>query len=113
MNFPLLWREATPIPSHAITALVALALGILQLVLPKGTAMHVWLGRIWVAAIGYVAISSFYISELQVWGRFSPIHMVSIFALVTLWIAIRAAVQRKTAKADHVEPLLVCACPDR
>ena len=105
MNFPLLWREATPIPSHAILALIALALGILQLVLPKGTAMHVWLGRIWVAAIGYVSISSFYISELQVWGRFSPIHMLSIFALVTLWLAIRAAGQRKTAQADHVEPL--------
>ena len=49
---------------------------------------HRWLGRIWVSAMLYVAISSFFISELKVWGDFSPIHLLSIWTLFSLGYAI-------------------------
>ena len=36
-----------------------------------------------------VAISGFFIHETQVIGIFSPIHLLSVLVLVTLWRAIR------------------------
>lgn len=73
-----------PIPSHAIAALLAFLLGSVQMLSRKGGARHRWVGRIWVALLAYVAGSSFFISELQVWGRWSPIHLLSIFTLLSL-----------------------------
>ena len=40
-------------------ALAALGLGIIQMIRPKGTVLHRWLGRIWVAMMAFVALSSF------------------------------------------------------
>ena len=77
----LLLSEARPIPSHALIALFAIVLGGAQFLMGKGTMAHRWLGRIWVSAMLYVAISSFFIHELKVWGDFSPIHLLSIWTL--------------------------------
>ena len=63
----LLLSEAQPIPSHALIALFAIVLGGAQFLMTKGTMAHRWLGRIWVSAMLYVAISSFFIHELKVW----------------------------------------------
>ena len=45
-----------------------------------------------------VAASSFWIHDLRVWGRWSPIHLLSIFTLTMVplgvWHAHRHAVQR-------------------
>ena len=84
----LLLSEAQPIPSHALIALFAIVLGGAQFLMTKGTMAHRWLGRIWVSAMLYVAISSFFIHELQVWGDFSPIHLLSIWTLFSLGYAI-------------------------
>ena len=40
----LLFLEAKPIPSHAITALVAVIIGAIQLISAKGTRRHQVLG---------------------------------------------------------------------
>ena len=72
----LLFLEAKPIPSHAITALLAVIIGGIQLASAKGTRQH-QLGYLWVSMMMYVSISSFFISEIQLWGAFSPIHLLS------------------------------------
>jgi uncharacterized membrane protein len=91
MNFAPLWTQAFPIPPHAIMALIAVVVGGVQLALLKGTTLHRVIGYFWVGLMAFVAASSFFIHSIRMIGPFSPIHLLSILALVTLWIAIRAA----------------------
>ena len=80
----LLFLETRPIPSHAITALLAVIIGAIQLASGKGTMQHRVLGYLWVSMMMYVSISSFFISEIQLWGTYSPIHLLSAWTVVTL-----------------------------
>ena len=80
----LLFLEARPIPSHAITALLAVIIGAIQLASGKGTMQHRVLGYLWVSMMMYVSISSFFISEIQLWGTYSPIHLLSAWTVLTL-----------------------------
>ena len=89
MNVAPLFAAAMPIPPHAIAAMLALVLGGFQLRIAKGTPRHRELGYIWIGLMAFVAISGFFIHETQVIGIFSPIHLLSVLVLVTLWRAIR------------------------
>ena len=89
MNVAPLFAAAMPIPPHAIAAMLALVLGGFQLRMAKGTPRHRQLGYIWTGLMAFVAISGFFIHETQVIGIFSPIHLLSVLVLVTLWRAIR------------------------
>ncbi len=84
---PLL--NASPvIQIHAFAAMAAFALGLVQFAAPKGTLPHRTIGFIWVALMAVIAISSFWIHEIRLVGPFSPIHLISIFTLVTLPLAV-------------------------
>jgi uncharacterized membrane protein len=84
---PLL--DAAPeIQLHAFAALAAFALGALQLAAPKGTLPHRTIGWTWVVLMVIVAATSFWIHELRVWGPWSPIHLLGVFTLVTLPLAV-------------------------
>ena len=54
-----------PIPLHAICALAALVVGSMQMSTQKGTALHIAVGRVWIALMTIVAISSFFIYDLD------------------------------------------------
>jgi uncharacterized membrane protein len=78
-------NDASPaIQIHAYAALAAFVLGLVQLARVKGTASHRALGYVWVALMLIIALSSFWIHELRLWGPWSPIHLLSIFTLVML-----------------------------
>jgi uncharacterized membrane protein len=98
MSLAPLLDAAPAIPLHAFAAMTAFALGIVQLSAPKGTLPHRTIGWIWVALMMIVSASSFWIHQLRLWGPWSPIHLISIFTLVTLplavWAAHRHAVER-------------------
>lgn len=95
---PLL--EAAPvIPVHAFAAMAAFVLGLVQFAAPKGTLPHRTVGWIWVALMAVVAASSFWIHEIRLVGPFSPIHLLSIFTLVVLPLAVWRA--RTHRVADH------------
>jgi len=80
---PLL--DAAPaIPLHAFAAMAAFALGVIQLAGSKGTLPHRTMGWIWVVLMLAVALSSFWIHQIRLWGPWSPIHLLSIFTLVML-----------------------------
>ena len=79
---------ATPIPSHTVLALLSVLIGGIQLALAKGTSAHRWLGWVWVSLMTYVAISSFFISTIQTWRGFSPIHLLSAWTLFSLVVAV-------------------------
>ena len=84
---PLL--NASPvIQVHAFAAMSALALGLVQFAAPKGTLPHRTFGFIWVVLMATIAISSFWIHSIRLWGPFSPIHLISIFTLVMLPLAV-------------------------
>jgi uncharacterized membrane protein len=87
---PLLAAPAV-IQVHAFAAMAAFALGIVQLAAPKGTLPHRTLGYVWVALLATIAISAFWIHEIRLIGPFSPIHLLAIFTLVMLPLAVRHA----------------------
>ena len=88
MTLQPLLDAAPAIQVHAFAAMAAFALGFVQLTAPKGTLPHRTLGYIWVALMLVICITSFWIQDLRVWGPWSPIHLLSIFTLVTLPFAI-------------------------
>jgi len=95
---PLL--EAAPaIPLHAFAAMAALVLGLVQFAAPKGTLPHRTIGWIWVVLMAVVAASSFWIHQIRLVGPFSPIHVLSIFTLVVLPLAVWRAHTHRVA--DH------------
>ncbi len=95
---PLL--DATPaIPLHAFAAMTAFALGLVQFVAPKGTLPHRAIGWIWVGLMTVVAASSFWIHQIRLVGPFSPIHLLSLFTLVVLPLAVWRAHAHRVA--DH------------
>ena len=83
-----IFSAAMPIPSHTGLALLAVLIGGAQLVLAKGTSAHRLLGRLWVTLMIYVAVSSFFISAIQTWRGFSPIHLLSVWTLLSLVIGV-------------------------
>jgi uncharacterized membrane protein len=95
---PLLEASGT-IPLHAFAAMAAFALGIVQFAAPKGTLPHRTVGWIWVGLMAVVATSSFWIHEIRLLGPWSPIHLLSIFTLIVLPIAVWRA--RRHRVADH------------
>jgi uncharacterized membrane protein len=93
---PLL--QANPaIQLHAFAAMAAFGLGLVQLAAPKGTLPHRTIGWSWVVLMLIVSISAFFIHEIRLWGPWSPIHLLAIFTLVMLplavWNARRHAVE--------------------
>ncbi len=81
---------------HVAAAVTALALGVLVLVLRKGTPLHAAIGRWWVAMMLLTAVGSFWIMRL--WpGHFSPIHLLSVLTIgslaLGLWYRRRGNIQ--------------------
>ena len=99
MSLAPLLEAAPAIPLHAFAAMAAFLLGLVQFAAPKGTLPHRTIGWIWVVLMSVVAASSFWIHQIRLVGPFSPIHLLSIFTLVMLPLAVwRAHTHRVT---DH------------
>ncbi|WP_027546638.1 DUF2306 domain-containing protein [Bradyrhizobium sp. WSM2254] len=99
MSLAPLLQAAPAIPLHAFAAMAALVLGLVQFAAPKGTVPHRTIGWIWVVLMAVVAASSFWIHQIRLVGPFSPIHVLSIFTLVVLPLAVWRAHTHRVA--DH------------
>jgi uncharacterized membrane protein len=87
---PLL--DASPvIQAHAYLAFVALGLGAAQFALPKGVTLHRTLGSAFALAMIGVAGGSLFIHTIRIWGPWSPIHLLSLFTLAMVPLAVLAA----------------------
>ena len=91
MSLAPLLDAAPAIPLHAFAAMAAFALGLVQFAAPKGTLPHRTIGWIWVGLMVMVAASSFWIHQIRLFGPFSPIHLLSIFTLTMVPLAVYAA----------------------
>ena len=105
MNFAPLLDAAPAIPVHAFAAMAAFAVGLGQFAAPKGTLPHRTLGWIWVALMVLVAASSFWIHTIRLVGPWSPIHLLSIFTLVMLPLAVWKAHTHQVA--DHRRAMIL------
>ena len=76
---------------HAFPALLCLVLGAVQLALRKGTQLHRIIGWAWVALMALVAASSLFIHTLCTFGPFSITHLLAIFTLAILPLAVHRA----------------------
>jgi uncharacterized membrane protein len=99
MSLAPLLDAAPAIPLHAFAAMTAFVLGIVQLAAPKGTLPHRTIGWIWVLLMAAVALSSFWIHQIRLVGPWSPIHLLSIFTLAMLPLAVWRAHRHRVA--DH------------
>ena len=89
---PLL--NASPvIQFHAVFAFAAIALGAAQFVAPKGTGSHRALGWVWATLMMLVAGTSLFIHNLRTLGIWSPIHLLSLFTLAMVPVAVLRARQ--------------------
>jgi uncharacterized membrane protein len=91
LSFAPLLSAPWPIQVHAFAAMGAFVLGIAQFVSPKGRTYHRIAGWTWVMLILVVAASSFWIHQIRLWGDWSPIHLISIYVLIALPLAVYAA----------------------
>jgi len=82
-----LWAAPLIVQVHIVTVLYALAVGPIQFLLPKGTPFHRFLGWTWALAMLVTATASLGIREIN-HGQFSPIHIFSVWTLISLPLAI-------------------------
>jgi uncharacterized membrane protein len=98
MTLTPLLTASPAIQFHATAAMAAFVLGLVQFAAPKGTLPHRTVGWIWVALMTAVAVSAFFIHQIRLWGPWSPIHLLAIFTLAMLplavWLAHKHAVAR-------------------
>src|SRR5580692_6438243 len=99
MSLAPLLDAAPAIPVHAFAAMAAFGLGVVQLAAAKGTLPHRTIGWIWVVLMLAVAISSFWIHQIRLVGPWSPIHLLSIFTLTMVPLAVWKAHRHEVA--DH------------
>jgi uncharacterized membrane protein len=75
------WALAT----HLTSAVISLGLGAWVLSNPTGTPRHKMAGKIWVVLMLTASFSSLFI---QAWGRFSPIHIFSVWTPISIGMGI-------------------------
>jgi uncharacterized membrane protein len=89
---PLL--DAQPsIRFHAALAFAAIGLGVVQFLAPKGTLPHRTAGWTWATLMILVAATSLFIHTIRTWGPWSPIHLLSLFTLGVVPLAVLSARQ--------------------
>jgi len=88
MTLAPLLQSGAAIELHAFAAMTAFVLGIVQFAAPKGTMPHRLIGSVWIVLMLAVAVSAFWIHKIRLWGPWSPIHLLAIFTLIMLPIAV-------------------------
>ncbi len=113
MNFDPLLHASPVIQIHAAAAILALLVGAIVLFRRKGDRRHRVLGKLWVTLMAIVALSSFFIWTIRLWGVFSPIHLLSILTLFLLWRAVSYArarnivLHKRTMQYTYVLALVI------
>lgn len=113
MNIAPLAAAHLVVQAHAVSATIALVLGATILFRKKGDARHKFFGRIWVGVMAIAVASSWFISEMPMLWRFSPIHIFSLMGTIALfqivWFARKGniAAHKSAAKGLYVGGLIV------
>ncbi|MDJ0612130.1 MAG: DUF2306 domain-containing protein [Rhizobiaceae bacterium] len=104
MNVQAFLHADPVVQVHMISAFLALFIGSVVFLRPKGTPIHKRLGRAWMALMLVVSLTGLFIHEIRTWGLFSPIHIFSIIVPISLTLAVYFA--RKGRIGDHKRTLI-------
>ena len=96
-DWALLAHQTPVLQIHIAAAVVALAIGLVLLAGIKGNRLHRTLGWAWVLAMATVAISSFFVRELN-GGALSLVHLLSGWTVIILPMAVYAARRHEVVK---------------
>lgn len=96
-HWALLARQTLVLQIHIAAAVVALAIGLILLAGIKGSRLHRTLGWVWVLAMATVAISSFFVRDLN-GGALSLVHLLSGWTIIILPMAVHAARRHEVVK---------------
>lgn len=113
MNLQPLLDASPAIQIHVAAAIAAFVLGGVVLFRRKGDRPHRLGGRAWVGLMLVVALSSFFIHEIRLWGDWSPIHLLSIATLFSLAYGVakirrgNVNAHRRTMQATYGGALIV------
>ena len=105
---PLLMQSVL-VQFHVASVLIAMVLGPVQFVLPKGRTLHRVLGWTWAAAMFSTAVATLFIRDMRD-GQFSPIHIFSVMALVGVPLALWLARVRVMSHARAMIGLYIGLC---
>ena len=94
MTLTPLLTASPAIQLHVAAALIAVMSALCLALYRKGTPSHRWLGRIVIAGLAAVSLSSFAIREIN-HGSFSWIHILSVVVLFNVWRGVRALRQNE------------------
>ena len=97
MTLALYLTAAPHIQFHIALAIVALGLGPVALYRKRRDCVHKMFGYAWVVCMAGVALSSFTITSFGVFGPFSPIHLLAVWTLCSLFIAMRHVINGRIA----------------
>ena len=87
---------------HALAAIAAFAIGLIQLLGRKGTRFHRALGWFWVALMAVVAASSLFVNTTCAFGPFSAIHLLTLLTIVALPMGIAAARAHRVSRHARI-----------
>ncbi len=99
MNFAPLLQAPLAVQIHVLAAVLALGLGLVQFLAPKGTLPHRAIGWFWIALLTVICLSAFGIPGSVHIGPVSVFHVVALYTLWSLWQGARAAMRGDVA--DH------------
>jgi uncharacterized membrane protein len=102
MTLSPLFTAPWAVQLHAYAALALIPLTLVMFTLVRGNRLHRGLGWAWVLLMACVALSSFWIQEIQLIGGFSPIHLLSLVTLVSLVVAVCAARGKRRGRHRRV-----------
>ncbi len=99
MDLTPILSAAPAVQIHLMAAVMALLLGPFAIYRQRRDRLHKGLGYTWVLVMTVTAGSGLFI-ETALWprlGPFGPIHLLSLWALYTLWRGVQAARRRDLA----------------
>jgi uncharacterized membrane protein len=102
-DFAPMFAHSWLVQFHLATVAIALVLGPVQFILPKGTRTHRIVGWTWATAMLTTAIATLFIRDMRD-GAFSPIHLFSLMTLIGVPVAVWLA--RSGRMASHARAMI-------
>ncbi|MGJ8604977.1 MAG: DUF2306 domain-containing protein [Marivita sp.] len=90
------------IQAHMVSAMLGLTIGPFVLYRSRRDRVHKVLGYVWVLAMATLALSAFWIEAFWSPFYFGPLHGFAFLTLWSLWVGVRAAINRDFAKHQTV-----------
>ena len=100
---PIIWL-------HLTTALAAIGLGLMSLLLAKGTESHQLMGRVWMGLMLCATLSSLLIHRVHPPGGWSWLHGLALWTLICMgWSVVAIRQDNMRGHANSMKGIMVGA----